>query len=322
MMNTASNLLIASQKKKQVLFATRSAVYICIVVFSFLIAFAYHLRTFTILACQADGYSNDRYLAYCNGGGYGDYEHGAFWFDLEPAALDFASKAEVLFLGNSRVQVGFSTAATADWFSTASARYYLMGFSYNANMLFEEEILRRIDFFEQYETPPVKAILHDPNARLRYDDKRYWQGVHRAICTTFAALCGSDYVIFRSRETGEYTKKTDRAKITPVSYDEVVSQDVVKNDTAAAVSFFSHLNMSRECVILTMVPTVGTKIGNVNAIAGALGMELIVPENIEGLQTFDGSHLDKPSAERWSRAFLQIASSRIRSCLEKQRAAQ
>jgi hypothetical protein len=49
---------------------------------------------------------------------------------------------------------------------------------------------------------------------------------------------------------------------------------------------------------------------------------LIIPENIEGLQTADGSHLDKPSAERFSRAFLQTASSKIRSCLGKQQAAQ
>jgi hypothetical protein len=51
-----------------------------------------------------------------------------------------------------------------------------------------------------------------------------------------------------------------------------------------------------------------------SAIAAALGLELIAPE-LEGLQTFDGSHLDPPSAERWSRAFFQAAGPKIRQCL-------
>ena len=30
-------------------------------------------------------------------------------------------------------------------------------------------------FFERSETPPVKTILHDPEARRRYELKRLWQ---------------------------------------------------------------------------------------------------------------------------------------------------
>jgi hypothetical protein len=59
----------------------------------------------------------------------GDYEHGAFEFNLEPTAQNFAKNVDVLFLGNSRLQVAFSTVATTNWFSAASARYYLLGFS-------------------------------------------------------------------------------------------------------------------------------------------------------------------------------------------------
>jgi hypothetical protein len=324
-------VLPMTSKKREGLFASRPAIYTSVIVAAIFLAYAYHLRTYTILACQADGYNTDRYIAYCNGGGYGDYEHGAFWFDLEPAAQNFAKNADVLFLGNSRLQVAFSTVATADWFSAASTRYYLLGFSYSENIIFAEELLRRIrpragvyvinvdDFFDQSETAPMKTILHDPNARNRYEVKRLWQRFHEPICKRLPAICGNDYVIFRSQETGAYTKRTDREKITPVSYDQVVNQNVVKSNTAAAIDFLSRLGVKRECVILTMVPTVGTKIGNVNAIAKALGVNLMIPETLPGLQTFDGSHLEKPSAERWSQAFFQAASSRIRSCLEEQR---
>jgi len=330
MMKTGSELPTPSLKKEG-LFATGPTIYTFIVIVAFLIGYAYYLRHFTILSCQADLYNSDRYLSDCEAEEYGDYEHGAFWFDLEPAALEFAGKADVLFLGTSRVQMAFSTQATADWFSAASRSYYLMGFGFDENVLFTEGVLSRIhpkaavyvinvdEFFRRSESRPMNTILHDPNARDLYEMKRRWQGLHRAICTVLSKLCGNNYVIFRSRKTGAYTKKINKTKPAPASYDEVVSPDVVKNETAAAISFFAHQDVKRECVILTMVPTVETKIGNANAIAKALGMDLIVPENMTGIETFDGSHLDQPSAERWSRAFLQSAGPKIQSCFERQR---
>jgi hypothetical protein len=313
------------------LFASRSAAYIAAILTAALVAYAYELRTHTIFACPADGYSSDRYIAYCNGASYADYEHGAFEFDLEPSVPDFVRKADVLFLGNSRLQIAFSTPATAHWFSAASAHYYLMGFSYFENVIFAEKLLRKIhprarvyiinvdDFFDRSETAPVKAIWHDPEARHRYEVKRLWQHVHERICKTFAALCGHQAVIFRSRETGAYYTEggTAEQKITSVSYDQAIDHRVVASNVAAAVDFLSEFTKGK-CVILTNIPFVGTKIANANAIAAGLGMKLVTPGDLEGLQTFDGYHLDRPSAERWSQAFFQASGSEVRSCLERQ----
>jgi hypothetical protein len=200
-------------------------------------------------------------------------------------------------------------------------------------VIFAEEILRKIlprskvyvinvdDFFEQVETPPAKIVLHDPDARNRYEGKRLWQRIHEPICKRFAALCGTNIVIFRSRETGAYERHLPNQIKTPVSYDFDVSDNVVNRNTISAIKFLSNLTIERKCVILTMVPTVKTKIGNANAIAKALGLDLVTPEIGAALVTNDGSHLDQPSAERWSQAFFQVASSRIRSCLEQQAAA-
>jgi hypothetical protein len=334
-------LPVAPTKSKG-LFASRTTLYISIILFVILAAYAYRLRTDSIFSCQANWYSADRYLAYCGGASYGDYDHGAFLFDLEPKAQEFAKNADVFFLGNSRLQVAFSTTATADWFSAASARYYLLGFTYWENVIFAEELLRRLhpqarvyvinvdDFFERSESVIAKTILHDPEARNRYERKRLWQRVHEPVCRTFAPLCGNQYWVFRSRETGAYTgaftMQTGRQRtmepqwrrgVAPVSYDWVTSQNVVDSNTAIATNFLSHLAVEPECVILTMVPWGRTKIGNANAIAKTLGVNLVTPEVRASLQTTDGDHLDQPSAEGWSQAFYQVAGSRIRSCLEK-----
>jgi hypothetical protein len=316
--------------KSKGLFVQRPAVYICAILAAALLAYEYQLRTQSIFSCQADGYNTDRYLAYCNGTSYADYEHGAFQFDLEPSVRDFARDADVLFLGNSRLQVAFSTSATVDWFSAASARYYLMGFSYFENVIFAEALLRKIrpragvyvinvdNFFDRLESVPVKTIFHDPEARNRYEVKRFWQRLHEPICKSIAKFCGTKFVIFRSRQTGAYyTEGAFQPQIVPVSYDQAVNQNVVDSNTAAAVDFLSHFAQGK-CVILTTVPFVGTKIGNANAIALGLGEKLVTPGNLDGLQTYDGYHLDRPSAERWSRDFFLAASSQIRSCLEEQ----
>jgi hypothetical protein len=295
-------------------------------------AYGYWVRTHTIFACKADGYSADRYLAYCNGTNYADYEHGAFQFNLEPSVQDSVRDANVLLLGNSRLQIAFSTFSTDQWFSSNSARYYLLGFLYYENALFEGELLRRIqsqaniyiinidDFFEESETIPMKIILHDPRARDSYEAKRFWQRVHNQICGAFEALCGSQFVVFRSRETGRYyTEGAVNPKEVPVSYDRVVNQAIAKTSIEAAVEFLSRF-AKKKCVILTMAPYAGTEIGTAEAIAKGVGLKLTMPE-LEGLQTFDGYHLDQPSAQRWSQAFFQAAGPEIRSCLDNRSAA-
>jgi hypothetical protein len=309
----------------------RPAIYLCLILAVAAIVSAYKFRTESLFACPATLYSPDRYIAYCAGARYADYEHGAFEFRLEPAALDYAKNADVMFLGNSRLQKAFSTAATADWFYAASAHYYLLGFTYYENVVFAEALLHQIrprasvyvinldDFFERQETPPAKTVLRDPDAPSKYEIKRRWQHIHEPICKTLPVLCGSKLVYFRSRETGAYTQPISRPKVAAVSYDESVDQSVVDNNAAVAIDFLSHLPVGRKCVILTLVPYQGTKIGNANAIAKALDMDLIVPQGLAGLETSDGFHLDHPSAERWSQAFFQAASSRINACIEAQR---
>ncbi len=307
--------------------ASRPALYISIILGVVLGVCVYKLRTEGIFACQAKGYASDRYLSYCHNSGYGDYEHGAFWFNLEPSIQNFVANADVLFLGSSRMQLALSTVATGDWFSSTSARYYLMGFGYNENAFFAHELLLKFKpqakvyvvnierFFDRAETVPARAVMRDPAARGRYEVKRLWQFVHSPICRGLPIICGDQYVIFRSRETGAFSVSgLSQFKSAAVSYDQSMDETAIENEAAIGREFLSGLPVKQECIILTTVPYVRTKIRTVNALASALGMDLVMPY-LDGLQTFDGSHLDRPSAERWSKAFLQAAAPLIRRCL-------
>jgi hypothetical protein len=122
--------------------------------------------------------------------------------------------------------------------------------------------------------------------------------------------------MWRSRENGDVIYDPGvTARDGLVSYDETtVDQNDIDRSVAVAKRFIQEFGQDR-CIIFTTSPTMGTRLANSRAIASALGIPLMVPANIDGLNTSDRVHLDAPSVERWSRAFLDVAGDRIRECL-------
>jgi hypothetical protein len=307
-------------------FVARSGSYISVVLAVALVAGAYSLRKFGIFGCSASGYTSDGYLGYCGAASYGDYDHGAIWFGLEPVANSAAANAQVLFIGNSRTQFAFSNKATSDWFSSVSDTYYLLGFSHFENYTFEAPLLHSLrprakvyvinidSFFDTAETGPGKTVMEDESAKTRYKEKRQWQGIHKMICTTSKAVCGNDIAIFRSRPTGAWHVTDWRFTSERVSYDDSIDQKKLAAYTALGRQFLPSLSIHPGCTILTIIPTVKTSIGTANAIASSLGLALIAPR-LDGLVTFDQVHLNEESAQRWSAAFFEEAGPQIRNCL-------
>jgi hypothetical protein len=306
--------------------ASSAPLYIALLLTAMLAGAAYRLRTEGIFSCQADGYGADWYVAYCQATAYGDFEHGAFWFDLEPTIPHFVSNADALFLGDSHMQIAFSTRGTEDWFSARSAPYYLLGFGYDGNVVFARELLKKdpphakvyvinLDkFFRSSPTPPAAAVMGERGAWARYQLKYFAQLGHRAICGR-VPICGDHYVIFRSRQTGAYRPAGfSHFEAQGVSSDFTADPSAIERAAALGADFLSFLPVPSECVILTVVPSVKTKTGIASGVAAALGTKLVAPE-IDGLTTYDGSHLDHESAERWSRAFFAAAAPQLEKCL-------
>jgi hypothetical protein len=301
-------------------------------IFAVIVAtFVFHLRRDSIFACTADLYGGNSYLAYCGGKAYGDYDHGAFWFGLEPDARQNAAAADVLFIGNSRMEFGFSAPALGRWFSANNLKYYLLGFTHFENSTFLGPLIRGLqprarayvinvdDFFLNNVTNPGNDVMYGfDSTRARYETKRTWQTLHRIVCTWQPSLCGDAITIYRQRETGEWRlgwaaasnqvlEQTDR----PVDVESVTRMKPI------AERFISDLDVDRSCVFLTFLPAeqqVNTNRETASALARVLGLGLISPP-LEGLQTFDGVHLEPDSAERFVRAFLEISGPRIQRCL-------
>ena len=296
-------------------------------------SFGYKLRSDGIFACGADGYAEDSYLAYCNATAYSDYDHGAFWYGLEPDAQRNAIEADVLFVGSSRMQFAFSTRATAEWFLLSGVRYYLLGFSHTENIVFLAPLLSKLKprarvyvinvdrFFDDRVTPPAHDIQREAKAQSGYPEKRFWQSLHKPICNTLPAICGARASFFRLRKSGAWQfSGSDGLKPQSVADGPPSNPERWSQYAALGEKFLSQLPVDRKCILLTIAPSSETRRAEATTIAITLGFDLVATD-LDGLQTFDGSHLDRASAERWSTAFFQVAGPRIQRCLESNRSA-
>lgn len=311
--------------------AAAPSVYILLLVLGMIGTLVYKLRWEGIFACPASGYGADSYLSDCNAKAYGDYDHGAFWFALEPQAQRAAAQADVLFIGSSRLQYAFSAAPTAEWFSSLRIRHYLLGFSHTETVAFVAPLVAMLRpqakayvinvdrFFDDRVSDPAGQILRGGDASSRYSEKRLWQSAHRTLCGAMPLLCGRSLAMYRQRETGAWQLHGSAALVgKDVSVGPAGGSERWPDYAALAEQFVAQLPVERDCILFTLVPTVSAKRAEAAAIANRLGIELIEPP-FEGLRTFDGSHLDRASAERWSRAFLEQAAPKIRRCVSQAR---
>jgi hypothetical protein len=302
------------------------ALYLLVVVVGLVAGFALAQRTGGVFACQANGYVANQYLAYCGGNHYGDYDHGAFWLDLEPLAQRNAAAADALFIGNSRLEIALSSPAADEWFERRSSTYYLMGFMYDEPMAFTRDILRKLkpkakvyvinldSFFRNELTEPAQFVETDRQALSRYAAKRRWQSVHSAICGKLARLCGRGEAWYRARNTGALTM--ENAEDLRLPADDIATADPaeVARQVALAEPFVAALGVPRNCVLYTLVPMPHAPVGTAREIAAALHGTFIAPE-VGGLMMRDGSHLDEAAVDRWSREFFRQAGPALEACL-------
>ncbi len=300
--------------------------YVAAVVIALVATFGVKLRSHGVFACPA-AYQGVAYLSDCNAAEYGDYDHGAFYFGLEPAARQAASQAQVLFLGNSRIQFALSAPATTRWFDERSIPFYSLGFSHYESVTFVTPVLERVKphpralvinadrFFAEWKSPASQRVMDDGSARAAYDAKRAWQQVHEPLCSRVPAVCGQAFAVYRTVANGIWVtagRKPDQR--VPVADGPATDAERWPHFIDLAHRFVDGLGVDRECLVLTIVPNSQTRRAEAEAIAQALGARFIAPR-VEGLTTFDGSHLDSRSAALWSAAFLEAAGPVLERCV-------
>jgi hypothetical protein len=288
-------------------------------------------------SCQADGYSNESFMAYCHSSRYGDYEHRAFWQALEPELINNLRKADVLFLGNSRTQYAFSTKAVSQYFEASPLKHYVFGFGMGSQNLVPEKMAQKYTlspsvlvinadpFFTDHLNNTSKSMLNESSiSQWEYYAKGWLQKKQRDICQhsseglVHSALCTrKEETLYRQRKNGHWIVKYFRKnQHIPVSINNNQNLHVsVEKASKIAKRLAKQFKIKPECMILTITPRLSTPLAFAKELALALDVPGIFPYS-DDLITIDKSHLDPQSAMRWSAEFLERASPIFKKCAQ------
>lgn len=284
--------------------------------------------------CGAGGYTDESYLSRCDNNYFGDYDTRAFLYNLEPDAVKNAKNSTIVFTGNSRIQFTFGSNAVREYFSRIGIKYYLFGFG-DAREAFVKTVISKLDIAPKLlvvqtdswyfgwlgDGEPFSASKLSNDTPASYRFKKLKQIVHRKICLSAVFInlfgnCPDKNVIFRNRSTGEWDFRsiTKGRRIYPIDFDYEVDKKLLERQKPYAREFMKVVKVPNNCVVFTSVPWPQEHVGTGRVLAEYLGVRYILPK-VTGLQTFDGSHLDAESAERFSEAFLRELEPIMRECV-------
>lgn len=282
-------------------------------------------------SCGGKGYAADTFLAGCESNYFGNYEHGAYYFELEPEAVAALKSATVVVLGHSRPMFAFGTQSWREFFNSRAIKYYLFGFRFAEGERFAQSLLNRLHvrpkvliltvdnyFFTGYQSVEAMGI---EARRSHYVYKKLEQVAHRWVCSAWSrsasdVICPDKSSLFRSRSTGEWDFSRFHGKNASghaFQYDYSVAPDLLAKQLQWGGRFLEGLDVRPECIVLTTVPYPDAHLGTTLELAKELGVRAVLP-HVEGLATWDDSHLSADSAEAYSRAFGAEVEGIVRTC--------
>jgi hypothetical protein len=276
---------------------------------------------------------NEEIVAYCHSERYGYYEHAAYALELEPTLVENFRKAEILTFGNSRMQFFLARPVAQIELSRLDADFHSAAFSYNEAAPFASELVTRLKprpramiinvdpFFWDRMSPAAHEALDDsPMNKAAFLLKREITRLQRRICGSAPSrswLCSGEAPVVLRKPDGswvvDYIEKPDHK---PFVENEERFQDLAASSQTRAEQFLNLFDTDRGCVIFTSVPSPASTRNLARDLARRLGIRFVAPR-VEGLMTFDGSHLDEKSANRWAKAFFSEAGPVLERCVHK-----
>lgn len=258
------------------------------------------------------------YLAH---GRAGHTDHHVLYHGLDPVSNERLDTADVLWLGNSRLQFALSRSVLRPFFSSRNVSYFVLGFGHDETFHFPLSILERrqlkprlvlVNVDEFFMSPPSEWATR-VMADSRFDAFKWWfeaEAAHASRLLLHAwvphwpeRLGGQgQVVVYRSRLDGTWFVGTPEVNTgpLPVSLDEGAPAEERVNNARA---FVDRMRAQGTAVIFCLVPSPTTSRATAAALAHQVGVPLLAPEVDEPL-TMDGSHLTEESASEFAMLLL------------------
>ena len=253
---------------------------------------------------------------------YVELEHYVHLFGVDPLVNQSMRATDVLLTGTSRLMMGLSEREVGEFFGKRSLNYYFLGFGHAEPVVFDEEVIRRQGLHPRWVIANVDGFFRANPSRRGHEvmsgsTLSYWQEDFE-VGATLSILPwlhrwyprvppDREVAFWRSRTTGAWTPRLAMPEGTPFGAaprapaDEKIDRDVME----AALRFKQLCDNLGAKLILTYVPSPNPADSREAAeiIAKRLGVPLCAPR-VEGMKSFDGSHLVPESARIFTEAFL------------------
>jgi hypothetical protein len=269
--------------------------------------------------------SDDYYLAHDHGG---HVDHHVLYFGTDPVAVEHMKRADVLFLGNSRLMFAARPEVFDPYFASRGLRYYILGFGFREADRFPLAIIERFDlrpdlvivnadgFFMNSLSDFARVVMKDTafgawkfrqEAETGHEVRRV---LHEMVPNWIDQFGRTGFpwrrelVIYRSRSNGGWQLSPWLPGRVPVSGRALDAPPLAEREVAAARRFKEALERRGSRLVLTYVPTPRPFGGGPALLAELLDVPLVAVHPPH-LLSEDGDHLDEASSVAWSQAFVR-----------------
>jgi len=298
---------------------------------------SYFTDFWKIRNCNPEGYARGDFMTACSGIKVDRYAFGSIYLGSQKNAVKNAKNADVIVFGNSRTMRSFSTNAIDNYFKSKGLTYVIFaveGASYaSAQHTVEKLGLKPKIVMTNTEilySNVVGAAFGDlvyfpDKYKTRFDFFHAAQSFQKWVCAgNFQQLkdiyCkGRTNARWRSAVTGRFKWELVAEPEKNVLFTPRTEQNppdlrmgrILPNGR----EFLGNSNFKDSCHVLYMVNSPSSEPILQNAIATELGA-LPVYTPFDDLRTYDKSHLDRPTSERWASAFVKDLDSALNKCLQ------
>jgi len=260
---------------------------------------------------------DDSFFVYSTGD---ELSHLVLYHNLGDS-IENARRADILFLGNSRMPLGLREEVIVSEAEKLGLRVFSLATGHAEKLDFDLALIRKYDLH-----PKIVVAVGGPNYFKAGVSKRAaaamkltrWQAwkewTEASSAWTFQRMLhswlpkidcdGQDltspWIIYRSSRTGWWRPALEPPGKSPVKL--AREDDSYRRLLPEARKLKKELDARHALLVLTMVPYAATRSGHIPYLSHELAVPAVLP-SFDGLFTREGSHLTRESGERYAKAF-------------------
>jgi len=225
----------------------------------------------------------------------------------------YIHKAEILFIGNSRMQTAFIPSMLDNFFSVLNMNYYMLACGHNEKFLFYISLIEHLDLRDKTIVVNIESFFNSTMSSPAKEATTWpvpfvWLNVTaQYLYDAYISFFYHSPPLYRSIERGtwqlESTVRIDKVASHATYKKHGVLKPITNKNIGAFIKFSRKRNLN---IIFVFVPTIETDISieNAKSISNDYDIPLILVDT-KGFATYDHSHLNRSTAINFSTQFFK-----------------